>query len=198
VGTSDEEIPERNLRQQLFKNLLDEINQELKTPLTIIVCGRALSSTKGEESSPNLRANVKMSLIQKGDNVSYLENLTNSDEGKEYQNQFEKELGRRPTLKELEISILRRPEIDKNIHLLESPGTIAELADFQNSPTVCRKCKVFVNSKYRNNPSYVGDLINRLEQNGAKIFWYDDENELVQNVETALKPNRLEKAERYR
>ena len=181
------------LRKQVFKQVRDDLDHKFKTKLNVVVCGATLLDGK-KETNVGLRGSVKSYLTNIGDEAIFLENWIESNEGREYKQAFQGNLGREPSLQELEVSILEQNQIDKNIHILESPGSIAELTDFVHSPLICRKCKIFVSTQHRNSISYVRDVTERVARNGGMIIWFTDEQDLLEKLRFALKPNRYEKA----
>jgi hypothetical protein len=181
------------LRRQVFKQVLDELNHKVKTKLNVVICG-AMVLDPEKKTNAGLRESVKSFLTKIGDEAIFLESWIDSDEGRELKRAFQGNLSREPSLQELEVAILEQNQIDKNIHILESPGSIAELTDFAYFPLICRKCKIFVSAQHRNSMSYTRDVMERVARNGGKIFWYTNEQDLLEKLSCALKENRYEKA----
>lgn len=192
VESREERVARAQAR--LFEYIKRSFEEASGTPLNVVVCGPG-QPLEDDPSHPfHLREAIRRELRNNcGDNAFYVEELLESDEGRRMMQEIQQQLGFEPDLRYIELHILRNPETDKDIHLAEGLGAILELRDFEESPTVCQKLKIFIHQRHVRRPSYVDGLILRLREKGAQIFWFTDLQDLLRKVKNALKPNRLEK-----
>jgi len=181
-------------RSRLFEDIKRSIEEKSRTVLNVVVCGPGPPAESDPTHPFHLREAIRNLLDDIGDNVFYIEDLLESHEGTRIIEEIETNVGYHPSLREIEIEILESGETDKDVHLMERPGAILELRDFEDSLVICRKLRVFVNQRHRGEDSYVNTLIKSLMEKGVKFYWYTDRSDLLINVKKALIPNRIEKS----
>jgi hypothetical protein len=175
---------------EIFKDVHANIERALKTPLTVVVCGPARSSTA--QSRGRLREAVRRSL--KTDRVMFLEELVESPEGQQAMRLLEETLQRPPELDQIEILILKSNTIDKDVHIVEGEGAIAELVKFEADNEVFKKMYAFVNERYRNKRSYLKQSVYPRLIRAGRLYWFRNETDLKSKVRSALNPNRVSKS----
>lgn len=180
--------------RELFEDVRRRIEEKSRTPLNVVVCGPGPPAEPDPEHPFHLREAIRNLLTTIGDYAFYIESLLRSDEGRRTLEEIEAKLGYHPSLREIEIEILESPRTDKDVHLMERPGAILELRDFEESPVICQKLRIFVSERYRDEESYVNSLIESLMEKGAKVYWYADSDDLLRKVEAALIRNRIKKS----
>jgi hypothetical protein len=187
---------ERISRQcaKLFGDVKRRFEEISRIPLNVVVCGPGPPTPPDPTHPFHLREAIKNYLRSVGDVSFYIEEWLKTDEGRKALQEIEDNLGYRPDLRDIEFEILQSAETDKDVHLMERPGAILELRDFEESLIICQKLRIFVDRRYKDRDSYVNTLINRLLGKGVKIYWYDDRDDLLEKVKKALIPNRIEKS----
>jgi len=179
-----------------FRDIIRTFEEKSRTPLSVVVCGPGRPDQPDPTHPFHLREAIKNHLTcTMRDNAFYLEDLLTSEVIQGLQDEIEQRTSYRPDLKELEYQVLESERADKDVHLLENPGAILELRDFEDSPIICQKLKIFVDSCHKNDSSYIrSTLLKRVTEKGAKVIWYDDRDDLIRKVEKALIPNRIKKS----
>lgn len=183
-----------NVRSRLFEDVKRKIEERSRTPLNVVVCGPSPPTDTDPTHPFHLREAIRDLLRTVGDEAFYIEDMLKSEEGKRTIQEMESRMGYQPSLRDVEFEILESMEIDKDVHLMERPGAILELRDFEESPVICQKLRIFVNHSYKDKESYVNSLIASLLGKGAKVYWYTDRNDLLTKVKAALIPNRIKKS----
>jgi hypothetical protein len=174
-------------RRTVLEETSAKMKRALETPLTVVVCGPT-----GSKSYGRLREAVRRSL--KTDRVIFLEELIGSREGQEAIGLIEETLLRSLELDRKEILILKTNAIDKNVHIVEGPGAIAELVRFEIENDIFKKMYAFVDERFRDAPGYLnqGVYVRLLRDN--RLFWFKNEADLKSKVSSALSRNRISKS----
>lgn len=193
MNPSDEEERISRARLRLFEDVKRKFEEMSSTHLNIVVCGPGPPPEPDPTDPFQLREAIKNCLLDMGDTAFYIEDLLESEDGRRTREELEDRLGRQPDLRDIEFEMLQSAETDKDVHLLERPGAILELRDFEESLIICRKLRIFVDRRYRDKDSYVNTLLERLRNKGVEIYWYEDRDDLLEKVKYALVPNRIEK-----
>jgi hypothetical protein len=179
-----------------FKDIFEEANAKIRraldTRLNIVVCGPGKSKTEESNDRYQLREVVRQSL--KGDEVNFLEDLLQTEEGKQTARLLEETLNQPPTLDQLELLLLKGKTIEKDVHIVEGAGAIAELVEFVKDEDVFKKVYAFVDERYRNNGSFLEQSAYTRLLRAQKLFWFKDGPDLEAKVRGALNPNRILKS----
>lgn len=194
LDSTGENVRISNFRARLFEDIKRSIEERSRTPLNVVVCGPGPPAGSDPTHPFHLREAIKNLLSDIGDRAFYIEDLVRSEEGRRVIEEIEARLGYHPSLREIELEILESTETDKDVHLMERPGAILELRDFEESPVICQKLRIFVDWRYRDKESYVNSLIESLLEKGAKVYWYTDRSDLLRKTKAALIPNRIKKS----
>ncbi|MGB9021833.1 MAG: hypothetical protein WCC94_00150 [Candidatus Bathyarchaeia archaeon] len=179
-----------NSAREIFKDVQANIERALKTQLTVVVCGPAKASAP--KSRGHLREAVRRSL--KTDQVIFLEELLASPEGQEVMTLLKEKLQRPLELDQIEILILKANTIDKDVHIVEGAGAIAELVKFEADNDVSKKIYAFVNERYRNKRSFLEQSVFTRLIRAERLYWFKNETDLKSKVKSALNPNRISKS----
>lgn len=180
---------------RLFQDVVRRFQQSATIPLNVVVCGPGAPDSPDPGHPFHLREAIKEHLKSRGDNAFYIEDLLTGNDLGRLEQQIESRIGYKPTLREIEYFIMESPETEKDVHLLEKPGAILELRDFEDSPIICQKMKIFIDSRYRDSDSYIkSTVIRNVQEKGAKVHWYDSMEDLKEKVARALVPNRVRKS----
>ncbi len=172
--------------REIFEDARAKIERAVETPLTVVVCGPKSDGSYG------LRQVVRRSLER--DHVFFLEELVTSSEGRETRRLLEEHLGEQPRIDQIEVLLLRGNKIDKDVHIVEGEGAIAELVRFAADSDVFKKVYAFVNERYRNNGSYLEGSVYRQFVKAERLYWFKNESDLKSKVKKALTPNRISKS----
>lgn len=90
---------------------------------------------------------------------------------------------------------LKLAEVDKDVHIVEGPGAIAELVDFSKDDGIFKKIYAFVSSRYRNDDGFLNQSsVYRKLMGDNRFFWFNDESDLKLKVKNALMRNRILKS----
>lgn len=129
------------------------------------------------------------------DRVMFLEEIIASERGKEISRQLEQDLGRTPGLDQVERLYLKLTEVDKDVHIVEGAGAIAELIDFSKDEGIFKKIYAFVSSRYRGDDNFLNQSsVYRQLMDDKRFFWFNDESDLRLKVRNAMMRNRILKA----
>ncbi len=181
-----------NSIREIYKEASANIKRALQTPLTVIVCGPGKSETPKSDDPYLLREAVRRSL--EGDRVLFFEDLVASEDGREARELLERTLQRTPRVDQIEILLLKGAAIDKDVHIVEGVGSIVELTQFVADNDVFRKVYAFVNDRYRNDRSYLGQSVLVRLIKADRLYWFRNESDLKAKVKDALNANRIAKS----
>lgn len=172
--------------REIFEEARAKIERAVQTPLTVVVRGPK------SDGSYHLREAVRQSLER--DHVFFLEELVASSEGQEMTRLLEEQLREQPRIDQIEVLLLRGNTIDKDVHIVEGEGAIAELVKFAADSDVFKKVYAFVNERYKNIGSYLERSVYQQLFKAERLYWFKNESDLKSKVKNALTPNRILKS----